>query len=571
MSRSVKLRPWQKRAIEQYLASPYPDFLAVATPGAGKTTFALTAMRLEQARSGWRRLLVVVPTQHLKAQWAKAAARFDLHIETDWAASHGVLPADLDGVALTYQQVAANPGALVELARDALVVFDELHHAANERAWGEGVRAAFEGAFRRLALSGTPFRSDTSAIPFVRYRLEEAEADFEYGYADALADRRVVRPVYFPRVGGQMEWSAPDGTLYEATFEDPLTRALANQRLRTALSVQGEWLPAVLSQANRELMNLRAKAQPDAGGLVIAMDVEHARAIAALLRDRLGSQAVVATSDDPDASARIARFAGATTAWMVAVRMVSEGVDIPRLRVGVFATNTTTELFFRQAVGRLVRWQPIAGAGRQKAFLFIPDDIRLRSFAHQLADQRRHSLRKRREDVDSPFDAPADPAALDTFGETEQLSLFEALSATPIEVEEESVFDDHGDLDDADEGDGVGYDDTALELTLTPVLRPSSGAKGGSAGFAADPAQALPHELAGLDPRQARNRLRDLNAAVVAQVALVSGQTHAQVNAELNRRVGIRKVTEATMAQLQKRFTVGRTWLDQDRRGMVRR
>lgn len=573
MSRSVKLRPWQKRAIEAFLASEHPDFLAVATPGAGKTTFALTAMRLEQARSGWRRLLVVVPTQHLKVQWANAAARFDLHLEPEWAAAQGMLPGDVDGVALTYQQVAANPAALVELARDALVIFDELHHAADERAWGDGVRAAFEGAYRRLALSGTPFRSDTSAIPFVRYRLEEAEADFEYGYADALTDRRVVRPVYFPRVGGHMEWSAPDGTLYEATFEDPLTRALANQRLRTALSLEGEWLPAVLTQANRELMNLRAKAQPDAGGLVISMDVDHARGIAALLRDRLGAQAVVATSDDPDASDRIARFAAATTPWIVAVRMVSEGVDIPRLRVGVFATNTTTELFFRQAVGRLVRWQPIAGAGRQKAFLFIPDDVRLRSYAHQLADQRRHSLRRRGEDVDTPFDGPPDPTALDTFGEAEQLSLFAALSATPLEVEEASVFDDHADPDpdDGDERDGTAEDDAALELTLAPVHRPAGAGATGHHGSGPDPATGLTGELAGLDPRRARSRLRDLNAAVVAQLALVSGQTHAQVNAELNRRVGIRKVTEATLVQLQKRVAVGRSWLDQARRGTVRR
>src|SRR5204863_5827648 len=104
-----------------------------------------------------------------------------------------------------------------------------------------------------------------------------------------------------------------------------------------------------------------------------------ARAIAAIMGERLGVAPEVATSDDPDASHKIGAFAAGTAPWLVAVRMVSEGVDIPRLRVGVFATSTTTELFFRQAVGRLLRWN--AHLGRQSAYMFVPDDIRLRVFA----------------------------------------------------------------------------------------------------------------------------------------------------------------------------------------------
>ncbi len=594
MARSVTLRPWQKRALDTFLASDRPDFLAVATPGAGKTTFALTAMRMELARSGWRRLFVVAPTQHLKSQWADAAANFDLHLERDWSASQGTLPADLDGAVFTYQQVASSAQAISELTRDGLVILDELHHAAQERAWGDGLQAAFGLAALRLGLSGTPFRSDTSAIPFVRYRLEQAESDFDYGYQDALADGGVVRPVFFPRVNGHMEWSAPDGTLYDATFDDPLTRALANQRLRTALSLEGEWLPAVLAEANRVLMGIRARTQPDAGGLVIAMDMAHARGIARMLRDRLGAAAVVATSDDADASARIARFANSANPWIVAVRMVSEGVDIPRLRVGVFATNTTTELFFRQAVGRLVRWQPIR-SGQQKAFLFIPDDIRLRTFAQQVAEHRRHSLRKPIEDGEGVLEE-ADPTALDAQVEPEQLSLFAALSAVPHEIEGTSIFDDD-DVDDVEGQAGSGgtvrpaesrhkdpavggswdryqaleeFHDPALVLDLGPLQRPHAAEQGRADPAMAQSSDGLLVELHGLSPTRARARLRDLNAAVVAQLALVGGQTHAQVNAELNRRVGIRRVTEATVAQLQRRVVAGRTMLDEARRALRR-
>ncbi|MCB0964375.1 MAG: hypothetical protein KDA98_13935, partial [Acidimicrobiales bacterium] len=156
------------------------------------------------------------------------------------------------------------------------VIFDEIHHAADERAWGDSVRRAFEPSVRRLAISGTPFRSDTQAIPFIRYALDEAAPDYEYGYGDALADGRVVRPVYFPRTGGQMEWTAPDGTLMEASFEDALDQTRSAQRLRTALSLEGEWLPTVLREAVGRLDAMR-EVHPEAGGLVIAADQDHAR------------------------------------------------------------------------------------------------------------------------------------------------------------------------------------------------------------------------------------------------------------------------------------------------------
>ena len=349
------LRAWQRDALARFEASPSPNFLAVATPGAGKTTFALTAARRALVRRAIRRVVIVVPTQHLKFQWAHAAEKMDIHLDPEWNVGYGGLPSDAHGVVVTYQQVASSPASLRPMVRDSLVVLDEIHHAGDSRAWGDATRQAFDPAWRRLSLSGTPFRSDQRTIPFINYNGDLAEPDFEYGYGDALKDGRVVRPVYFPRINGRMEWTAPDGVEYEATFDDRLTRELASQRLRTALDVAGEWMPTVLAQAHAQLMHLRAR-DPHAAGLVITMDQEHAKAIAAVLEERLGVSPTIATSDDPSASDKISRFADGIAPWIVAVRMVSEGVDIPRLRVGVYATNTVTELFFRQAVGRLVRW-----------------------------------------------------------------------------------------------------------------------------------------------------------------------------------------------------------------------
>jgi len=383
--KAIRLRAWQQEALASLDARRRSSFLAVATPGAGKTTFALAAVRRALVARQVRRVVVVVPTQHLKLQWAEAAERFDIHLDPAWSAGDGALPSDVHGVVTTYQQVAANPEALRRVAGGAFAVLDEIHHAADSRSWGDGVRRAFAPAWLRLCMSGTPFRSDQSAIPFVNYEADLAVADYDYGYGTALRDAAVVLPVYFPRINGRMEWSAPSGETYEASFSDPLGRTLASQRLRTALDREGLWLPAVLTKAHRQLEHLRLR-DPRAGGMVIAMDQDHARGIDKIFRDLLSVRATVAVSDDAAASRKIAEFTASDAPWIVAVRMVSEGVDIPRLRVGVYATNTVTDLFFRQAVGRLVRVsQP---RQKQLAYMFIPDDARLRFFAAGIAEQK---------------------------------------------------------------------------------------------------------------------------------------------------------------------------------------
>lgn len=548
MLRSLRLRPWQQRALEQFTASTDPDFMAVATPGAGKTTFALAAALTDLGAAPRRRVVVVTPTAHLKAQWSRAAAAFGLHLEPDWSARDGRLPGDMHGVVVTYQQVAANPLVLRPLTRDAFVVFDELHHAGDEQAWGDAVSVAFEPAARRLALSGTPFRSDTRAIPFVRYEGLQARPDFSYGYGDALTEGRVVRPVVFPRIDGEMEWTAADGTRHAHSFADHVDAARAGQRLRTALSLDGEWLPEVLRQAHRQLVQLR-ESQPDAGGLVIAADQDHARGIAGLLRVHAGVDPVVATSDVPTASARIARFAAGTEPWIVAVRMVSEGVDVPRLRVGVFATTTTTELFFRQAVGRLVRWtRETRPVRRQRAYCFIPDDLRLRTWAVGIAEERRHSLR--REDDDAADDEAIVPVR-ELPGEEEQLSLFAPISAVATGTHHD---DDHG-VDDQSGEDDEEDGSLLVELAAPPPL----------AGAVAAPDES---GAPGRTRQEQKRLLRAQNTDRAGAIAQLSGTGHAAVNGELNRAAGITRISEATARQLLARVAYADRWLDRiSRRG----
>ena len=304
--------------------------MAVACPGAGKTTFALAAIRQELGGTA-RPVAVTVPTAHLKRQWAEAAHRFGLHLDPNWDGK-SALAADMHGVVVTYAQAASAANQIASQIGGGVVVLDEVHHAANDKTWGDGVERAFSGASVRLLLSGTPFRSDDSPIPFVRYThgdWGEAVIDFEYGYGDALGDGGVVRPVYFPRFDGHMEWTDGTGALREATFADELNKDQWSARLRTALDVDGEWITAVLARAHRRLESIREN-HPDAGGLVIATDQEHARGIATRLESLTGSKVTVALSEDPKSSDHIESFAQSQDRWVVAVRMISEGVDILR-------------------------------------------------------------------------------------------------------------------------------------------------------------------------------------------------------------------------------------------------
>lgn len=549
---TVTLRPWQRAAFDLFRASEQPDFLAVATPGAGKTTFALTCARATLAEQR-RRLIVVAPTSHLKTQWSLAAHRLGLQLDPDWAPGQG-LARDVHGLVTTYQQVATGKAAdqLRGLAADGMVILDEVHHAGDDKAWGDGITRAFELASKRLSLSGTPFRSDSAKIPFVRYDVtaegDLAHSDYTYGYGDALRDGGVVRPVYFPRVDGQMEWSTPSGDVLRASFGDELARDQVSARLRTALSLDGDWIATVLGQAHDRLRQIRED-HPDAGGLVIAIDQEHAQAIARLLRNRLGTTADVVVSDDPSASKKIAEFATNDRPWLVAVRMVSEGVDIPRLRVGVYATTTSTELFFRQAVGRFVRWQ--AGRVSQKAYVYVPDDPRLRQHAFAIAEARRHILRppSQNDDEFSP-DGELDRQVHedDLF---EQLSLFSVVSSTATGVTFHAVTEagvqmfgpDHFD-NEPDPAEPVFADDPTLALDLPDI-----------------PTEAGLVSWSRLSVAEKKDDLRTRNADVAKRLVDLTGWGHARIQGEMNRLAGVTKVSTATVDQLERRLRYSESWL----------
>ena len=567
-----KLRAWQAEALELYRVRNPRDFLAVATPGAGKTTFALRVATELLEAGVVRRVTVVAPTEHLKRQWADAAARVGIKIDPNFTNAQGRHGHGFDGVALTYAQVASKPAlhAARTAAAPTLVILDEIHHGGDALSWGDAVHEAFEGATRRLGLTGTPFRSDTAAIPFVTYErgpdgIRRSMSDYAYGYGQALRDH-VVRPVIFLSYSGSMRWRTKAGDEVSARLGEPLTKDLTAQAWRTALDPNGEWIPSVLAAADRRLSEVR-RSVPDAGAMVIATDQNDARAYAGHLARITGKSPTVVLSDDDGASDRIDEFSASDSRWLVAVRMVSEGVDVPRLAVGVYATSTSTPLFFAQAVGRFVR----ARRRGETASVFLPSVPQLLALANALEEERDHALDRplsaeEQGDVFSPEDALLGEAnrernGPDAVGPDGLVGSFEALEA---QASFDRVLFDGGefgtgaDVGSEEELDFLGLPGLLDADQVTTLLKQRQ-AEQQSGRRRKRSAQEQADQLAEMDHRRQAELRKEL-AQLVGAWARRSGQPHGTVHTELRRRCGGPEVALADPAQLAARIELLRNW-----------
>ena len=476
-------------------------------------------------------MVVACPTAPLTRQWARAAAELGLDLAPD--ADSPRPPAGFHGVAVTYARIAKSPNRwAAALPRRTLVVADEAHHLGEELTWGVSFARAFERTRAWLLLSGTPFRSDATPIPGVSYDSEGvAEPDASYSYAEAVADR-VCRQVCFVAYDGTLSWQSGEDVI-ETSFETVLSTRESSRRYRTAISTDlPDGLPRILGEADARLRKLRAAGHKDAGGLVIAADSDHARRIAKLLREATGRVPIVVLHAEARAAAKLAAFTSSTDPWIVAVNMVSEGVDIPRLRVGVYATAAKTPLIFRQIVGRFVRTMP--GRPVEPSWLYIPADAILRDHAATIEQEVRRSRR--------------------TIGETDGLD-DEALERAQRRATEPDATPDFVPLS----------ADVAPQMSLFGPPAPVAGSAAARWGLAPGgaPTKAPYADEQGDDTDddagasaipafERRRMLRDERHRLVSEVRRRDGTSHREINAWLNRRLGISSVEKATLTELER-------------------
>jgi superfamily II DNA or RNA helicase len=510
----TSLRAWQRHALDRLAGWQGGPFLISAAPGAGKTRPALELAAGLLARQVCKRVVVLCPTTPLTRQWAAAAAALGVQLQPD--AESADPPRDFHGVAVTYARVASDPAAwATKVRRDTLVIVDEAHHLGEDLAWGLGFRRAFASAERRLLLSGTPFRSDATPIPGVRYDDDGVVVpDVSYTYEQAVAEG-ICRPVAFVTFDGSLSWRSGDDVI-ESSFETVLTSREASRRYRTAISTElPDGLPRILKEADAKLRALRAGGHRDAGALAIAADASHARQIAKLLSEATGRTPVVVLHTEARAARKLADFRSSRDPWIVAVNMVSEGVDIPRLRVGVYASAAKTPLIFRQIVGRFVRTTP--GSAAEPSWLYLPADQTLRGHAAEIESELRHVLRG--EEPDEELDELAERRASEPATSPD----FVPLSA-----------------------------EFAAQMTLFGAPQAARASEPGAAEVSASRLTVPAPEPARPAAFEQRSELRRERSRLVGELARRERQSHREINAWLNRTVGVERVNDATIEQLER-------------------
>lgn len=384
---NLKLRPWQQEALQKSVAwlmqqrsNRDRHFLINAAPGAGKTLASCAIAQTLIELGEIDRVIVIAPRLEIVSQWADDFRNVTGRHMGKVTARDGDIGALGIDVCATWAAIQGLQPELQSVCRSArvLVICDEHHHAAIEAAWGNSADSAFTDATFVLVLTGTPIRSDGAQSIWLAYDDAGAidhpdDGTYTLTYGEAV-DLGYCRPVTFHRHEGKFSVDLEGGHTVQvsghqkATLPGVLARipglqnALDFYRLARTPQFERDGVTPLLSgyQATMlewggaKLTDLRHR-MPDAGGLVIAPSIEMAEYIVGLIEKIEGEKPLLVHSQMANPESRIRAFRNTDKRWLVSVAMVSEGVDIKRLRVLVYLPNAMTELAFRQAIGRVVR------------------------------------------------------------------------------------------------------------------------------------------------------------------------------------------------------------------------
>ncbi len=418
-------RDWQKEAKEEVMRTATRGdryALVDVAPGGGKTIFALWIASLMRQQGLIEKLCIVVPSLDLKVQWRDVAHDFGINLTTQ-----RIVPAeDEDGSILTYQALSDTAVPMLRrVFQRALVVGDEIHRAGSncdDVVWGQRFEAAFEQTRLPLLMSGTPIRPPgKGTLPFVGYREDErgaliASTTYSHGYAKCLADE-CVRELIFPSYDGEVEWfDWSEWDRLRLTFEDDASEEIAARRYQNALIPGGRLLPGIIAKADRRLSDIRRYEHDNAGGILLAKDQRHAELLSKILRELSGEAPALVISNNENAAEELKDFRRSRQRWLVAVNKISEGVDIPRLRVEVYATDIRQEVPFRQRSLRVGRYLPTSDLPKSKnrrGYVFLIADKVLLGFAASMKEERLHALQLKQEREDEQENGQIDEPRLD--------------------------------------------------------------------------------------------------------------------------------------------------------------
>jgi len=538
-------RDWQSSFWEDYISSDKKNYLLGACPGSGKSWAAAGIAQYLKEINVIQRVIVFSPGVDKKIDWADDLTRFGVKTTPNWDGRVQKLKG-YEGFSMTYNALTHAGQNLGKLASvPTLVIFDEVHHLADEQSWGDTAEFHLERpSVRTLSLTGTPFRSDDSRICFVNYSNGVAQLDFKYDYADALGDEEVVRDCHFKLYEGQMRWESPTtGEKHEATFDKELTDDLKGQRLRCAIDPSNSYLRRPMHEAHNRLMAIRSTGHSDAGGLIVANSETQIEGPAGepglidLVEEVTGVTPVKITSNTENAHDRLDDFRESSEPWVVAIQMISEGVDIKRLRVGLYASAVTTPLYIHQVVGRVIRWQSEIPAP-QPSWFWFPRDPRIEPEVEKIREMTQHEIEK---SGDGPPVTDSGP---------EDTLPFISLNAEATEAKLTSTKLDRFDELDPEE---IAEQDPQLVAEYIQKLR-SDGSESAQPETSGD-------GIAWREEENLRSEIKDYVGKIVrnkyADVFSLSdrerGKKFGYIHAELNKRVGVGSQEDMTVSQLKEK------------------
>jgi len=362
-------------------------FMLIAIPGSGKTWAALETARMWLAAGVDRRLMIVVPTDNLRTQWKGEAAQFGIDLQSKEFGTS--FKSDYQGCVVTYHLAANQPLVFRKLCsvHPTIVIVDEIHHCGEDSHFGKGIKDGFDLAKEKLLMSGTPWKSDGTMIPFVHYDGDGfAIGDFRYDYPDALVDK-VVRYLVFDHAKGSIEHEITGKKL---ELNSDTSEKDAAQRLRLLLEPEGEYLKRQVQDAHAKLMDCRQLVH-DAAAMAVCIDQWHAVKVANVIESVTGVKPSIIVSDADVENDTVEAFRKSKSEWLVSVRKVSEGTDIKRLQVLCYLTNVTSELFFRQVIGRVSRVREMED---YEGYVYLPADPRLIAAARNIENAQVIAIRE---------------------------------------------------------------------------------------------------------------------------------------------------------------------------------
>ncbi|MBK4694002.1 DEAD/DEAH box helicase family protein, partial [Enterobacter cloacae] len=378
------LREWQKEcseaALEKY-QSGSPHFLCLASPGAGKTVMAAEVARKMLELKLVDLILCFAPSSVVVAS---IESTFSHILQRNFNGGLGAV-----GAAYTYHSLMYFDKSFwksLQMHR-VLVIFDEIHHCSgdsldNANVWGGEILSQVQQcASYSLALTGTPWRTDSTPIVLSNYTDPDGEicCDYVYGLHEAIVDGVCRKPKIALINSNNLVYSSKDNVQFFGSITDFLSETVASYQ---SIIWHPEAMKYVLEAGCKKLNEIR-KVNSDAGGLVVASSVEHAYKLLNILEKEFDQTAIIVTYHDRDALAKIGYYRQSTTEWIVSVGMISEGTDIPRLQVCCHLSSVKTELYFRQVLGRILR---VNQSENQEAWLFTMATNELTLFSNRLAE-----------------------------------------------------------------------------------------------------------------------------------------------------------------------------------------